>query len=100
MQRRINNLRKGKSTMTECTLLESYERCEGAGNIMEDIYATLQDAGMKPRVNSKQTEIVVDEKKKKVSSVLDKKGICTGIFDFLIYMKEQKEKTYIRLQYN
>lgn len=86
--------------MTECTLAESYDRCEGAENIMEDIYATLQDAGMNPRVNSKQTEIVVDEKKKKVTSALDKKGIRAGIFDFLIYMKEQKEKTYIRLQYN
>lgn len=86
--------------MTEGTLTDSYERCKHQETIMGDIADSLSDAGMDPRVNSKQTEIVVDAKQKDVKSILNKKGLCTELFDFLIYMKEQKKKTYIRLRYN
>lgn len=82
------------------TLAESYDRCRNANYIMGDIIDSLSNAGMTPRVNKKQTEIVVDAKKQKVTSVLEAKGICTDLFDFLIFMKEQKKKTYIRLRYN
>lgn len=82
------------------TLTESYDRCRNANYIMGDIIDSLSNAGMTPRVNKKQTEIVVDAKKQKVTSVLEAKGICTDLFDFLIFMKEQKKKTYIRLRYN
>lgn len=85
--------------MTE-TLTESYDRCRNANYIMGDIIDSLSNAGMTHRVNKKQTEIVVDAKKQKVTSVLEAKGICTDLFDFLIFMKEQKKKTYIRLRYN
>ena len=67
---------------------------------MNDIFSTLEDAGLAPRVNTKQTEIVVDAKEKEVSRTLEKKGLCTEIFRFLIFTKEQKKKTYIRLLYN
>lgn len=86
--------------MTEGTLIDSYERCKNQETIMGDIADSLISAGMNPRVNSKQTEIVVDAKQKDVMSVLNKKGLYTELFDFLIYMKEQKKKTYIRLRYS
>ena len=86
--------------MTEGTLIDSYERCKNQETIMGDIADSLIDAGMDPRVNSKQTEIVVDAEKKDIMSILNKKGLYTELFDFLIYMKEQKKKTYIRLRYN
>lgn len=86
--------------MTEYALDESYDICRTKGSsIMQDIISVLNDAGMSPRVNTKQTEIVVDAKKKEISSVLEKKGICTEIFHFSIFTKEQKKKTYIRLLY-
>lgn len=86
--------------MTEGTLIDSYERCRNQKTIMGDIADSLISAGMDPRVNSKQTEIVVDATRKDIVSILDKKGLYTELFDFLIYMKEQKKKTYIRLRYN
>lgn len=86
--------------MTEGTLIDTYERCKNQETIMEDIADSLISAGMDPRVNSKQTEIVVDAKRKDIMSILNKKGLYTELFDFLIYMKEQKKKTYIRLRYN
>lgn len=87
--------------MTEYDLNTSYDQCrENGSSMMNDIISTLSDAGLAHRVNAKQTEIVVDAKKKEVSSVLEKKGLCTEIFRFLIFTKEQKKKTYIRLLYN
>lgn len=86
--------------MTEGTLIDSYERCRNQETIMGDIADSLIGAGMDPRVNRKQTEIVVDAKQKDVMSILNKKGLYTELFDFLIYMKEQKKKTYIRLRYS
>ena len=85
--------------MTEGTLIDSYERCKNQETIMGDIADSLISAGMDPRVNSKQTEIVVDAEKKDIMSILNKKGLYTELFDFLIYMKEQKKKTYISLRY-
>ena len=87
--------------MTEYSLNASYDQCrENGSSIMNDIFSTLEDAGLAPRVNTKQTEIVVDAKEKEVSRTLEKKGLCTEIFRFLIFTKEQKKKTYIRLLYN
>ena len=87
--------------MTEFSLNASYDQCRENGSmIMSEIISTLADAGLTSRVNTKQTEIVVDAKEKEVSRVLDKKGLCTEIFRFLIFKKEQKKKTYIRLLYN
>ena len=40
--------------MTEGTLSDSYERCKHQETIMGDIADSLSDAGMDPRVNSKQ----------------------------------------------
>ena len=87
--------------MTEYSLNASYDQCRESGSsIMNDIFSTLEDAGLVPRVNTKQTEIVVDVKEKEVFRTLEKKGLCTEIFRFLIFTKEQKKKTYIRLLYN
>lgn len=84
--------------MKQTTLKESFESCRGQGTvIMKGITDAFDSTGIPYRANKKGTQLVVDKSEKEVSDVLSTKGPKHPSLDMMVFKKEQKGKTYLRL---
>lgn len=84
--------------MKQTTLKESFESCRGQGSvIMKGITEALDSTGISYRSNKRKTQVVVDKSKEELSVLLEKKGPKHPSMDMMLFTKEEKGKTYLRL---
>lgn len=82
-------------------LRDSYERCRNQGpSAMAGLKRELEESNISHRSNSKTTEIVADTSKDQVLKLLEQNGSNLSDIAFSLFVREQREKTYIRLRYH
>lgn len=82
-------------------LRESYERCRTQGpSAMAGLKKELEESKISHRSNSKTTEIVADTNKDQILQLLEQTGSNLSDVAFSLFVREQREKTYIRLRYH
>lgn len=81
-------------------LRESYEKCRKCGpEMMAELKKALEDSNISHRSNTHTTEIIADTTEDEVKKLLTKSSQNEPDISFRLFLKEQRQKTYIRLRY-